>query len=78
MPKIREEQLQKINLLKQDAMEIASILGELNFQKLSIEISIEEQKKNLINLKNKEKQFFEEIQSEYGNGILNLESGEIT
>lgn len=78
MAKIREDQLQKINAIKQESMEIASVLGELNFQKITIDLAIEEQKKSIANLKRKEKELFEEIQAEYGNGVLNIETGEIT
>lgn len=78
MAKIKEDQLQKINAIKQDSMEIASVLGELSFQKITIELAIEEQKKNIAVLKKKEKELFEEIQAEYGNGVLNIETGEIT
>ena len=56
MAKIREDQLQKINAIKQESMEIASVLGELNFQKITIDLAIEEQKKSIANLKKKEKQ----------------------
>jgi coproporphyrinogen III oxidase-like Fe-S oxidoreductase len=78
MAKIKDDQLQRINQIRQDAMEIASILGELNFQKISIDLLIDEQKKNIADLKKRELEFFEEIKTEYGNGTLNLESGEIT
>ena len=70
MAKIREDQLQKINAIKQESMEIASVLGELNFQKITIDLAIEEQKKSIANLKKKEKELFEEIQAEYGNGFI--------
>ena len=40
--KITEDELAKLNLLKQDALEVASTLGELNYQKTILELQIEE------------------------------------
>jgi hypothetical protein len=48
MGKITDTELQRIELLKKDALEVASALGELSYQKLSIELLIEEQKKRIL------------------------------
>ena len=61
MTKITDDELQRLNLLKQDALEVASTLGELTYQKVSLELEIEKQKKIVERIKNTETQIFEEL-----------------
>jgi K+/H+ antiporter YhaU regulatory subunit KhtT len=76
--KLTPEELQQINLIKSDALEVAAILGELEYQKMSIELDMEEQKKKIKEIRVKEKQVFEEIRSKYGPVSINTETGEIS
>lgn len=78
MTSLTTEELSKINLIKQDALEIASKLGELEFQKISIQLKIDEQKKEIAALKLREESIFEEITAKYGNVTINIETGEIS
>jgi|GEM_PF-4550319 len=78
MNKLTEEELKIINLIRQDALEIASALGELQFQKIAIELKIDEEKSKIKALKQKENTIFDEIKSKYGNVMINIESGEIS
>lgn len=76
MGKITENELQRIQLIKKDALDIASTLGELEYQKMSIELLIEEQKEKIKELKKSEKKLFEELVANYGNVNINIETGE--
>lgn len=76
--KLTPEELQQINLIKSDALEVAALLGELEYQKMSIEIDMEEQRKRIKEIRVKEKQVFEEIRSKYGTVSINTETGEIS
>ena len=78
MEKLTTDELSKIKLIKQDALEIASKLGELEFQKISIELKIDEQKKEIAALKLREQSILEEITSKYGDVTINIETGEIS
>ena len=78
MEKLTTEDLSKIKLIKQDALEIASKLGELEFQKISIELKIDEQKREISALKLREQSILEEITSKYGDVTINIETGEIS
>ena len=52
MSKLTDNELQRIQLVKKDALEIASSLGELQYQKITIDLLIEEETKKIkINLK---------------------------
>jgi len=76
--KLTPEELQQINLIKSDALEVAALLGELEYQKMSIELDMEEQRKRIKEIRVKEKHVFEEIRSKYGAVSINTETGEIS
>ena len=76
MENISDTELQRIQLIKKDALEIASSLGELQYQKISIELLIEEEKRKIAELKKDEKKLFEELRDKYGNVNINIETGE--
>jgi hypothetical protein len=76
--KLTPEELQQINLIKSDAVEVAALLGELEYQKMSIELDMEEQRKRIKEIRVKEKHVFEEIRSKYGTVSINTETGEIS
>ena len=76
--KLTQQELQQITLIKSDALEVAALLGELEYQKMSIELDMEEQRKRIKEIRVKEKQVFEEIRSKYGAVSINTETGEIS
>ena len=78
MEKITDNELQRIQLLKEDALEVASSLGELFYQKISLEILIKEQEEKIKELKKEEAKVFEELKSRYGSVNINIETGEIS
>ena len=78
MAKITDEQLQKLNSIKQDALEVASTLGELNYQKITLDLEIEKEKLKIVDIKSRESRIFEELNSIYGNVSINTETGEIS
>jgi len=72
------EELQQIDLIRTDALEVASLLGELEYQKMVIELDQEELRAKIKRIKIKEKEIFEEIKEKYGNVSINIETGEIS
>ncbi len=78
MGKITETELQRIELLKKDALEVASALGELSYQKLSIELLIDEQKKRIKQIKDQEESLLQELKDKYGNVSINIETGDFS
>ena len=76
MGKITDIELQRIQLIKKDALEIASSLGELQYQRISIDLLIEEESKKIKELKKTETQLFEELRDKYGSVNINIETGE--
>lgn len=76
MAKITEDELKRLDLIKQDSLEIASILGELTYQKLNLENQIEQQRQRILEVKKVESILFEELKQKYGNITINIETGE--
>jgi hypothetical protein len=76
--KISKNELDKINFIKKEAVEIASNLGELNYQKIILEIQIESQKQRIVDLRKSEETLFETLRANYGNINVNLETGDYT
>ena len=76
MGKITEDELKRIELIKQDSLEIASILGELTYQKLNLENQIEEQRQRILEVKKSESELFGVLKEKYGNITINIETGE--
>lgn len=78
MQKITETELQKVQLLRDDAFEISSILGQLSYQKISLELLIKEQEEKIKELKKEESKIFSELKEKYGNININIETGEFS
>lgn len=76
--KITQAQLDRIGFVKREAIEIASALGELNYQKILLDMQIEDLKSKIVDLRSTERAIFEELRSQYGNINVNLETGEYT
>jgi len=74
--KITDEELKQINQLKQEAMEVVYNLGELEYQKVSLDLLIEEVKLKIRAHKEKESQLLLDLKNKYGNVNINIETGE--
>jgi len=78
MGKLTDTELQRIQLIKKDALEVASTLGELSYQKLTIELLIEEEKKKIKAIKVDEEKVLLELKDKYGNVSINIETGDFS
>lgn len=76
MGKVTEEELQKINEIKQQTMELVYGLGELEYQKISLDFLIEDIKVKIRAQKNKETSLLSDLKNKYGNVNINIETGE--
>lgn len=76
--KITENELQRISFIKKESLEIASVLGELNYQKTLIDLQLDGQKQRIVDLRKDEEKLFADLKENYGNISINLETGEYT
>lgn len=76
MGKLTDNELERLHLIRKDSLEIASALGELQYQKTVLDLMMEDQKEKIKLLKKSEAKFFEELKDKYGNININIETGE--
>jgi hypothetical protein len=76
MAKLTENELERLQLIRKDSLEIASALGELQYQKTVLELLMDDQKQKIKELKKSEALLFEELKQKYGNININIETGE--
>ena len=76
MGKISEEELGKINAVKQEVSQLVYLLGELQYQKLAIELNEEEIKDRIKTIRQSESQLLSDLRTKYGNVNINIETGE--
>lgn len=76
MGKLTETEIQLVQLIKRDALEVASTLGELSYQKMTIDLLIDEEKKKVKDIKEREAKILDELKEKYGNVSINIETGE--
>ena len=76
MGKITEEELKQINDFKQQTMDLVYSLGELQYQRISIDILVDDLKEKIKDQKTKENQLLTDLKNKYGNVNINIETGE--
>lgn len=76
MNKVTENELQRIAFIKKEALDIASALGELQYQKEIIELQIGSQREKIKDVRSQEDKLFVELRDNYGNISINIETGE--
>jgi hypothetical protein len=76
MAKLTENELERLHQIRKDSLEIASTLGELQYQKTVLELLMDEQKQKIKELKKYESSLFAELKEKYGNVNINIETGE--
>lgn len=73
---ISQEELQRLEAVKQRALEVASSLGELYYQKTILELQIEAQRAEVIEIRVKESELFNELRDKYGDVSINISTGD--
>jgi len=72
-----QEELQQLQNIKQEIIAIASGLGELEYQKALIELDTNRLKSQIVIIKEREQVLLKSCGEKYGDGMINLETGEI-
>jgi hypothetical protein len=73
--KLAQDEFDMLQNLKKEGTDIATALGELSYQQITIELQLDEQKNRLKVHKEKESIFFKAISEKYGNVVLNIDTG---
>jgi hypothetical protein len=76
--KLTEEELQQVKEIKQQYTNLALSLGELELQKINLERDKEQLLEIQEQLSMKEMSLVKTLNEKYGNGSINIETGEIS
>jgi len=75
---LTKEEIQSLSDLKTNYNQLVSVLGEIEVQKMDLDLRKEQIKSNLISLKEEEIKIGKELEEKYGNGVISLEKGEFS
>lgn len=76
MGKITEEELQTVADLKAETSQLVFSLGEIQYQKVGLELLESQVKEKVKEFKAKELEFLKALKEKYGNVSINIETGE--
>ena len=76
-PALSQEELQQIQEVRKQMVELASTLGELAYQETILSIEKGKLTEAVKAIREKERVLLDEFGKKYGDGIINLETGEI-
>lgn len=74
--KLSQEEIQQLKEFQTDSNQVIFELGQIDLQKALLEGQRSNILENLAKLQEKQNQFAKELQSKYGEGNIDLESGE--
>lgn len=74
---LTQEELQQLKGIKDEVLTTASALGELEYQSVLIQIEHEKLVEAIKSIREREQQLLKGFGQKYGDGIINLETGEI-
>ena len=77
MSKITEEELQKIKDGREQVTVVAEYLSELVLQQTVLDNLVKNTKQEFLDLFSNEESYFAELNEKYGEGLLDIETGEI-
>jgi hypothetical protein len=69
------EELDQFKSYQQRNQEIINILGQIEIQKLNLDISKDQIKQQMIDMSEEQNTFAQSIQSKYGEGQIDIEKG---
>jgi hypothetical protein len=72
------EELQQFQTVRQSVLETVSILGDLSYRKTLLELELDGLKQAIAQNALKEKALLKEFGQKYGDGSINVQTGEIT
>jgi hypothetical protein len=75
---LTEEELKQFQGLREEIFETISVLGDLNYKKTLLDFEIENLNNVIKQNALKEKTLLTDFGTKYGNGSINVETGEIT
>jgi K+/H+ antiporter YhaU regulatory subunit KhtT len=76
--KLTQEEIDSLKSIQEESSNLTVSFGQLEMAFQSLKLQKENLVKVLVNLKNKETEIGTQLQEKYGNGNINIETGEFT
>ncbi len=74
---LSQEELQQVKEIRKQTLELVSALGELSYQEVLVSIEKNRLTEAVKNVREAERSLLDEFGKKYGDGIIDLETGEI-
>lgn len=74
---LTQEELQELKTIKEEVLAAASALGEIEYQNTILQIEREKVVEKVKDIKDREQTLLRSFGQKYGDGVINLETGEI-
>ena len=78
MSKLTDQELQEFQSYRQEASKIAVSLGEIHYQRAFLDLELDKLKAAVQANASAQQAYMEELGKKYGDGSINVETGEIT
>jgi len=75
---LKKEELNTIKEIQQTELNLVDQLGSIEYQLQTLQLQKDNLKQEVILLQNKSQEFGKNLQQEYGDGNINIETGEFT
>jgi hypothetical protein len=72
---LTSEEIEKFRDFQVKNQELINVLGQIEFQKLSLDLTRDNVKQEMIKIGDEQNLFAQEIQSKYGEGQIDIEKG---
>ena len=76
--KLTVEELQEFQANRGESEKLAAMLGQIHYQKVLLEVELEDLKNRVVELTKKQQKHLEYLGEKYGNSMINPQTGEIT
>jgi len=76
--KLTQEEIDSLKSIQEESSNLTVSFGQLEIAFQSLKLQKENLVEALVNLKNKETEIGTQLQEKYGNGNINIETGEFT
>lgn len=75
---LKKQELDTIKEIQQEELNLVDQLGRIEYQIQSLELEKERIKQEIVKFQIKSREFGDDLQQKYGDGNINMETGEFT
>jgi|TARA_B100000900_G_C20384649_1_gene635994 hypothetical protein len=76
--KLTEEEIQQVKVVQENRQKVINELGQIKLAELNLEKRLESAETTLEQLQQQEKELAKYMETKYGNGVIDIDTGEFT